>query len=271
MTPPASLRELQAWLQAAISEPRGVLASAGEAEIEQQVTPSGKLTSAQRLGVYQNAYFARLVDCLGEMLPAVKQTIGDEAFAELAMAYLVRHPSQSYTLNRLGDAFVTFVRETRPPRDSDEPDWADFLADLARMELAIDEVFDGPGHEGEAPPGPELFASIPPERVAEVRFQLTPSLLVLAFEFPINDFYSHFRAGEEEPLPLPAPTYLALFRRDYVVRRLPLALGEHALLAALAAGEKLGEALVVSELPPESLFPLFRDWTAVGIIRGVAI
>ena len=38
--------------------------------------------------------------------------------------------------------------ESTRQSEGDKPGWAELLVDLARLELAIDQVFDGPGMEG---------------------------------------------------------------------------------------------------------------------------
>jgi hypothetical protein len=76
--------------------------------------------------------------------------LGNELFDQFAMAYLQAYPSTSYTLSQLGANFARHLEETRPDRDElahGEVSWPDFLIDVARLEWAIGEVFDGPGVE----------------------------------------------------------------------------------------------------------------------------
>ena len=47
-------------------------------------------------------------------------------------------------------------------------DWPELLIDLARLEWAIYEVFDGPGVEGQPLLGFDQLSSIPPDRWGEV-------------------------------------------------------------------------------------------------------
>ncbi|MCE9526069.1 MAG: DNA-binding domain-containing protein [Planctomycetales bacterium] len=138
-----SLEQLQCWLQAAIMYPGGVQGK----EIEQFVLPTSKQSSAERLAVYSSAYYLRLVDCLREFFPCLRFAMGDDVFDDFALAYLQQHPSQSYTLHHLADRFANFLSDTKPAGSDQQPRWEDFFVDLARLEHAIEIVFDAEGPE----------------------------------------------------------------------------------------------------------------------------
>jgi hypothetical protein len=89
----------------------------------------------------------------------------------LVAAAICEPPSRSYTLAELGRGFSEYLFETRPPTHSpaDEPDFADFLIDLARLERCYSEVFDLPGPEREPGLTPEIITSIAPVQFAGTR------------------------------------------------------------------------------------------------------
>ena len=123
--PEFHLDAVQRWLQAVIMHPEGVEAGLDSdgarahldvpaQNVEQVVGRSQALTSIERLGIYAGAYYARLLECLGEEFPILKQTLGDETFDAFAFTYLQSYPSRSYTLTKLGEHFAQFLTETRP-------------------------------------------------------------------------------------------------------------------------------------------------------------
>src|SRR5262245_29052096 len=131
-------------MQAVITHPAGVDAglSAPEAQshivtspsdVEEIIEPSRRQSSIERLEVYANAYYARLIECLQAEFPVFRQTVGDDLFAEFGVDYLGRYPSQSYTLGELSARFVSFLTDTKPTTQ-DAADWSDFLIDLAHLE-----------------------------------------------------------------------------------------------------------------------------------------
>src|SRR5580704_19185826 len=152
------LDQIQRWLQAVIMHPDGVEAGIESPEarseidvtpdrIEQVVDPSKRRTSVERIEVYANAYYARLLECLRDEFPALLHAVGEEVFDGLAFGYLQSYPSRSYTLSELSRQFAQYLEETRPRDDDDangSPSWPDFMIDLARLERCYSEVFDGP-------------------------------------------------------------------------------------------------------------------------------
>ena len=281
---PQSLDVVQRWFQAVVTHPGGVESGVESAEaqalirlprgeLEAVVRRSRNLTAAERIGIYANAYYARLLECVGECFPVLKTAVGEEVFSGFAFEYLQRYPSRSYTLDRLGESFPRFLEETRPgPEDGGPPPgevgWPDFLIDLAALEWTLAKVFDGPGTEGQTLLTPEALQAFPAERFAGARL------------VPVNAWFTAVRQaaeGEEVPLPDPAPEYTAITRRDFVVRRYSISHPQHALLAALQSGatvaESLAAAAAVTDLDDDALAAELRSWfrlfTAEGFFQAI--
>src|SRR5260370_25598234 len=133
------LEQIQRWMQAAIMHPVGVaqgIASAearrhidvGPDEAESVVTRSKALTALERLAIYGYAYYARLLECLGDEFPVLKHALGEELFDAFAAEYLEQYPSRSYTLFHLGLNFPRFLAETRPDQEREGSSEADHIA-----------------------------------------------------------------------------------------------------------------------------------------------
>jgi hypothetical protein len=287
------LGQIQRWMQAAIMHPVGVaegIASAearrhidlGPDEAETVVTRSRALTALERLAIYGYAYYARLLECLRDEFPVLKHALGEELFDAFAAEYLQQYPSRSYTLLQLGVNFPRFLAETRPQQEGDEDsaaDWPDFLIDLATLEWTFNEVFDGPGVEGEQLLDAGQLRAIPPERLLEARLECVPCLRLLALRYPVHKYVTGVRRHEEPEPPEPAETCLAVTRRRYVVRHYELSRPAYQLLHALLAGESVGQAIsrAVEAAGPDpdrlanNLRTWFHDWAAEGFFRAVEL
>jgi hypothetical protein len=197
------LAQIQRWMQAVLMHPAGAAEGIASAEARQAidlpldqaervVTRSRSLSGLERLAIYGRAYYARLLDCLRESYPVLFHALGEDAFGAFALDYLQKYPSRSYTLNDLGASFPRYLRESRPA-DEPGPSWPDFIIDLAALEWTYNEVFDGPGAEGQRLLGAEQLRSVPPERWPEARLVPVPCLRVLALRYPVHTYYTAVR------------------------------------------------------------------------------
>jgi len=101
-----SLAVLQHWLQTVIMHSEGIEKGINSSnaqtmipiespQIQHVINPSQSLSSIERLAIYGNAYYARLIECLGQEFLAVRQTLGAEAFEGFAFKYLQKYQSNS--------------------------------------------------------------------------------------------------------------------------------------------------------------------------------
>ncbi len=150
------------------------------------------------------------------------------------------------------------------------------------MEWTIGQVFDGPGLEQEDPFEDQSFQAISPEQWPQARLKLAVCLELLEFSYPVNDYYTQARGveeGEETPLPEARRQFVAISRREYVVRRYELSEPQYRLLKSLQSGETVGRAIEsaaeVMEADDEelaaSLRNWFHDWTAEGFFMAVEL
>lgn len=249
---------------AASSAARSALA----ATIPDVFLPSRELTSEERVGVYAEMYFMRLIEVLEEEFPALVHLLGHERAHELFHAYVVAHPSRHYSLNELGRKLEVFLREgagALEPRS--------FALELARLERAIQDVFDAPECTSLTA---DAIAAVPAEHWPRARLVPIPAFALFAFEHPVNAWYQAFKDSDPRPVPAPEPSYLAVFRQEGRVWRMDLSREQHALLAALASGHALEPALLelagaghdLAAIAPE-LQGWFRTWAAEGFFARV--
>ena len=140
--------------------------------------PNDRLTSFERLEIYNRMYWFRVLDSLYEDCPGLRAVLGDRRFMRLAEAYLQKYPSRSFTLRNLPARLEKFIGE--------EPRWTRphtaLCRDLARFEWAQVEVYDG--------------AALPLFTVEHLRgadpvklkLSLQPYLQLLEVGYPVDDF-----------------------------------------------------------------------------------
>lgn len=280
-----TLQQIQKWMQSVITHPAGVHAGMvsenakqllGENSELEIALPSERLSAEDRLKIYSDAYIARLIECLQADFPALQHAVGDETFGSFVVGYLQKFPSTSYTLADLSQHFPDYLNEIRPEetKGTDEPNWADFLIDLATLELCYNEVFDLPGEEQIENRLNEQILELDEERWPLCRLIPSKTLRLMELQFPIHEYISAVRKEQEPEFPAASPTYLAISRRDYIVRRQAISEQQWKLLKELQHGKPIVEALEVFDaeevesIAPQ-LFEWFKQWTAAKLFCGL--
>ena len=189
-----SLRELQRLAGGAIMRPLSPADTMQETWIDgrpmEEVTtefikPNDRLTSFERIEIYNKQYWFRLLDILWDDYPGLRAVMGDQKFYQMTREYLERYPSRSFTLRNLGGRIEQFLRE-RPGLIAPRHELA---LDMARFEWAQVVAFDGP--EKPVVGVDDLLGKDP----AEVRLALQPYMSVMELAYPLDEFLISVKKG----------------------------------------------------------------------------
>jgi len=246
------------------------------------IAPNSQLSPFERLEIYNRQYWFRVLGALAEDFPALCSVIGARAFEAMSVAYLSEHPSRSFSLRNLGSHLSQWLAKN--PHFAGRR--ARLAEDVARMEWAFIEAFDGAEHD---PLTLEQISTLD----GDSRLSLQPHLQLVALDFPVDDLVLNLHkrekrqtseAGvrheddEEAPAKLPPlrrkPTWLAAHRVDFSVYYLGLKRGEFETLAAIRAGMPLAQAIEIgitsSRVPssrrPQLVGQWFTNWSELGWI-----
>ncbi|MBV8820163.1 MAG: putative DNA-binding domain-containing protein, partial [Acidobacteriaceae bacterium] len=219
-------------------------------------------TPLERVSIYRNMYVARLGEALEVDYPAVLHFLGQEQFYELVARYVEAHPSRSYTLNRLGDHFPEFIAAS-----ADLPQ-REFLSDLARLELALTEVFDA---EESPVLTQEAISAVPADAWEHARLKPIAAFRILSFAYPVSAYLGAVDEENEFPALRRKKTWVAAYRRNTYVHRLDLERQAFELLRALAQGITVGNAVEQTRVRQRQLFEWFRQWNSEGLFQSVSL
>lgn len=270
-----TLSETQRLLWRLITAPEGVAAAlaadadrggALEVALARAVRADGALDAAQRVDVYANMYFFRLLDVLRDDYPAVAAVLGDTDFHNLITDYLLRHPPAHFSIRHAGDRLPEFVAThavsaARPYLDS-----------LAQWERALNDAFDAA--DGPARTAADL-AVIPAAEWAALRFRLHPSVRLLRSEWAVQDLRRRVDRGDAPQEPLQTPTWLCVWRRGLEVLHRPIDALEFDALALATGGAAFGDICAIAdgtcdgETAPRLAAALAR-WLDDGWVAGLA-
>ncbi|HTZ46397.1 MAG TPA: DNA-binding domain-containing protein [Verrucomicrobiae bacterium] len=245
------------------------------------IKPNDRLTSFERLEIYNRQYWFRVLDGFSDDFPGLRAVLGDRAFDSLAKHYLTACPSRSFTMRDLGSRLETWLRK--------HPSYARgrfrLGLDMVRLEWAEIETFDGASH---APINKAKLAGADPTKL---RLRLQPYIRLLDLRYPVDDLLLAVKhdappdmasnAMEERQKRKkvaavarlkPVPVYLAIHRVDNMVYFRHLDREEFTILQSLQKGRTLERAIVAgfrsSKIPPAERAPRvaawFQNWSSLG-------
>jgi len=251
------------------------------------IAPNSKLSSFERLEIYNRQYWFRVLGALAEDFPALRSVIGSRAFDAMSVAYLNENPNRSFTLRNLGSRLSDWLIAN--PHFAGRR--ASLAVDVVRIEWAFIEAFDGAERE---PLTLEQIATLD----SASPLGLQPHLQLVELEYPVDDLVLNLHKNEKRqtteaglqhddedhaPAKLPAlrrkPTWLAAHRVDFSVYYLRLKRGEFHTLRAIRAGRPLGEAIeagvTTARVPaarrPQLVRQWFTAWAELGWICGAEL
>lgn len=250
---------------------------------EEIVKPNDRLTSVERLEIYNRVYWFRLLSSLADDFPGLRAVIGQEAFEKVLLGYLTEMPSVSYTLRDLGSRLEKWLRAHPESIAAHER----IALDMVRLEWADIEAFDAAEY-------PILTQAELASLGEDPVFHLQPYLQLLDLAYPVDELLLKVRETEDPetdissnivmmdhsdsaprkqlPLPKSKKIFLAVHRNENIVYFKRLKPEGFALLRALQEGQPLSQAIETSvnwsgkklERVMEQLHDWFANWSGLG-------
>jgi hypothetical protein len=177
-----ALRELQASFWKALSLEPG--SNRAGAALLACLPPSPTQSAAERLQVYVDAYFWRLIEVMRDTFKHSAAALSEDQFVSVVRAYLAQHPSQHPSVSYVGRHFPEFLA-TR----ADVPAWA---ADLAKLEWVRAEVFEAPN---DTVLSIADLRALAPEAWSTLRFSPHSAVRTIASDWPLMQLWEG-SAGE---------------------------------------------------------------------------
>jgi putative DNA-binding protein len=244
---------------------------------DELITPSARLTSFERLELYSQGYWFRILEAFDRDFRGLRTVVGKPRFERLARGYLTDCPPDSFDLDRLGNRLEAWL--------TDHPRYAHYrqrvALDMVRLEWAKIEA----GNSGEHPRLRATdLAGLGATLGEDPAIALQPHLRLLQLGYPVDELL--MRIDESEPdgapkrrtrarrlrVPRARAVYLAVHRQHSTVYFKSLEPEAFVLLRALQDGSQLSAAIQTCvegsqasvEHVTRSLQHWFADWAALG-------
>lgn len=246
-------------------------------EATQFIKRNDRLSSFERLEIYNQQYWFRILDAFADDFPGLRAIVGARKFEQLSLAYLTECPSRSYTLRNLGSRLLPWLRA--------HPEWMQpqerLAMDMVRLEWVHVEAFDA---ADEPVVGPEDLLEVTPA----THFAIQPHIRLLQLAYSVDDLLIAVKedsdqhgdaasnAGSYRRKPHPAAKkveqfnperiYLAVYRHQYSVWYRRLTPEAFRMLRSMQQGNPLGialdHALRGSRLRESELAERLKEWFA---------
>lgn len=290
MSDPSPLLDIQHRMAAAVMHPltqsyamprRRRDGASNMAEAEAIIRPNERLTSFERLEIYNRQYWFRLFSSFEDDFPGLEAILRRAKFDRLMREYLTACPSASFTLRNLGSRLESWLN-AHP--EHIEPN-VELTLDMARLEWAHIEAFDAEEH-------PRLKAGQLAAIGEDSVLRLQPYLRLLALKYPVDDLLLAVRSATGSSASStnnasnarkrrqvrrvaalsPQLIWLAVHRQENTVWYKRLVEEEFRLLSALVARQPLGKAIdaafarsaIPKDKRPAFLQQNFANWSAMG-------
>jgi hypothetical protein len=246
------------------------------------IKPNDRLTSFERLEIYNRQYWFRVLSGLAEDFPGLRAVLGSQRFESMSKAYLTDCPSRSFTLRNLGARLETWLRQN--------PRWIRdrrlLALDMVRLEWADIEAFDGQAK-------PALRSEDLREiDVLNLHLSIQPYVRLLELNYPVDDLVLEVKHGDDTAdfasnavqerkkrskvravaKLKPAQIFLAVHRLDFSVYFRRIEPEEFFLLNAVGNGKTIDRAIELafrrSSVPAADRVTFvqhsFQTWATLG-------
>jgi hypothetical protein len=239
---------------------------------ESIIKPNSRLTSFERLELYNRQYWWRTISSLADDFEGLRVILGEKHFRRLAIAYLNDCPSTSFTLRNLGSKLEPWLSSHLEYAKNVE----NILLDMVRLEWAEVEAFDG-----------EALPKMTADELARLGddpiLRLQPYIRLLELQYPVHDLLLRWRErrrdSDDKPvrriatkfLPKPQTSYIAVHRLGNSVYFKEVDRATFAMLSALQSGRTVSEALDAADWSGHSeeeistkVRDYFANWASLG-------
>ena len=183
-----------------------------DADLLRLVNPNKRMSSKEKLAVYQNTAKFVLLRTLEQIYPICLRILGTKYFRQIAKLYVQNHPSEHSDLNvygnHLDDLFAELLRTRNELKEFS------YLSDLAKLEMAYhksyyaldNHIFNFKAFEDTIKKGKQNLS-----------FQISEATLFIQSEYPILEIWRSNRENTENAESVGISkelSYLCVYRVD---------------------------------------------------------
>lgn len=267
---PKQLHDLQKWFARIIALPIQNTEEYGLPSLDKKLAKEAllhmkdgpKLSAVQRVAIYNQQYWFRLLSTMQDIFPFMLRLFGFEAFAEeIATPYLLAHPPSHWSLNELGNKLPLWIEKNYHEKDKR------LILEAAVLDEAYDRLFFAGHlpHIGKMLPGKKLYlqTSLSLFHLSSNVFSLRKALLKETPEYWQENDFPKISWGPKR--------YFVLYREplgDIVFKKIEA--GQYLLLQAFQKGATLEEVItkVIDRIDSKGIEDKMKKWFYDWVKKG---
>jgi hypothetical protein len=259
-TVPNRLKHIQEWFGGAITQSM-------YSDIEtasDYITDTPHLSAADRMSLYNQSYWLRLLDTLIEEYPFLSRLFGKEAFnEEIGKGYITAYPPTHWSLNYLGSNLLPYLEKTYQASDA----W--LVLKAAEIDAACQTSFfavykPAINLSSYTEPQADELLDKPLELQSDVHLIECTGQFMLYREAFLQESHEHWIANDFPKLDKENTFYFIVYRNKSLnVSWDTLEPQEYKILKLIEAGHTISDALNIVDAGDEAAF-----WVQAWLIRG---
>jgi len=232
--------------------------------IENHVVATNEVSAQERLAIYYEAYYARLIDIVMEDFPVLVALMGEEKFYHWSRQFIATHPSIYRSARWFGKTFPSFL-------EAISSEWCA----MAQFEWLLTEAFDA----SNAPYlSLEAIMAIKPEEWPRLVFTCHPSLRYISLQWNVVQVWKNHQCKKKINLKkLSRPQHFIIWRKELAIQFHRLTRVEKFLLDAMQqeiSFSTICESLS-TQMPTEQVINkiglLLKNFIVQGLISNITI
>lgn len=271
------LKELQTWFSDVITRdlrnnsinPYGIIMTSIKEESRPIITSTPALKSYERMEIYNQQYWYRLLTIMQDEFPILRHLMGIEEFNSLVENYLGEFPSESHFLNELHDNFISYI-ESHFNFETDS-----MLLEAASYDYALSKSFEA---KEESPLDPQKLTEAEQLTLPETELKLQNHTYIFKLNYDF-EAYRDLVEDDEEEIIFPdlneKKHFVFIYRENNVVMQDVVSTTQFKLLELFKNGSSINDALSklehhFSENDLDHLQGWFSEWISKRLFCSIS-
>ena len=271
------LKKLQTWFSDIITRdlysnsinPYGLVMTSIKEESRPYITSTPALKAYERMEIYNQQYWYRLLTIMQEEFPVLRHLMGIEAFNSLVEKYLGEFPSESHFLSELHDKFIPFI-ETYFDFEADT-----MLLEAAKYDSALSNSFEA---KEQNPLDPQTLSENEQLNLSDSTLTLQDHSYIFELNYDFQTYRDLVEDDEEEVIFPNLETkkhHVLIYRENNVVVQEAITSTQFKLLELFKNGSSINDALSeleseFSESDLENLQVWFSEWISKRLFCSIS-